>query len=341
MSKKQKRIEWVKQFESGRRWLDGVAADHTGSEETQGTYARHLYNFCRFVGKDPDQLIAERKEQLKSEDPIVRDRAENMVRSFTLKVQKETTKQNARSNHAAIRSFYKYNRYPLQIRMPKAVFRRIEPLTFEELKLIDDAADERERLIIRFLKDSGMSVDDVADITYGHIRRDFEKGEQFIHLNVIRKKEQIRYETFVGPNTVKAIKVWLKIRRHRGEKITDDSPLFTTVTGRRKLTKRAIRAIVERAGKRVGVKASTHRLRKFFDTYMALTVRSPAILRYWMGHSVVGSDIEARYVIPPEPEQRKLYAQAYSKINLMPAADLERRVAEIEKNQERLPTTRC
>lgn len=51
---------------------------------------------------------------------------------------------------------------------------------------------------------------------------------------------------------------------------------------------------------------------------MALKVRHPAVLKYWMGHSVETSDIEGRYVLPPLEEQRKLYMESYDQIDIKP-----------------------
>jgi hypothetical protein len=39
-----------------------------------------------------------------------------------------------------------------------------------------------------------------------------------------------------------------------------------------------------------------------------------------MGHSVESSDIEERYVLPPLAEQKKLYMEAYSQIDISPKA---------------------
>src|SRR5260370_27434318 len=70
---------------------------------------------------------------------------------------------------------------------------------------------------------------------------------------------------------------------------------------------------------RSGVEISPHRLRKYFDTYMALAKVNPTVLKYWVGHTVVSghSDIEKMYIIPPTEEQRKLYVSAYDKLRVL------------------------
>jgi hypothetical protein len=64
---------------------------------------------------------------------------------------------------------------------------------------------------------------------------------------------------------------------------------------------------------------------------MALVVRHPIILKYWMGHKIrKGRDVEARYIIPPTPEQLELYKEAYKNIDLI-GTTVEERVKAIEE----------
>jgi hypothetical protein len=64
------------------------------------------------------------------------------------------------------------------------------------------------------------------------------------------------------------------------------------------------------------VTLSTHRLRKYFAIYMAMETRHPVILKYWMGHKGAKGDVEARYVVPPLPEQLEWYKEVYPAIRL-------------------------
>ena len=320
MPKNVERVKWVHSFETGRRWLDGVAADHTGSEATEKMYARALQRFCEYLGKTPDQLIAERKEELKSDEEKIKRKAEEALKSFCLHLRKQGI--TSVQYHASIRSFYKYNYYPLVIRTPPEIFDVIPPITMEEFRLIDAAAGVRYRAHIRFLKDSGMSREDAVKITYGHIRKEIEAGKSFIHLYVKRQKEKIRYETYLGPNAVEALKVLFTTRRNRGEEITDDTRIFASIKGK-PISADTLSVELRRLGKKVGITLSPHRLRKLFETYMAVGGVHPIILKYWMGHKVRGSDIEAKYIIPPEPKQRELYMEGYKNIEIAPRPEID------------------
>jgi hypothetical protein len=67
---------------------------------------------------------------------------------------------------------------------------------------------------------------------------------------------------------------------------------------------------------------------------MALVVRHPIILKYWMGHKIrrKSRDIEARYILPPTPEQLKLYQESYRNIDLT-GGTLEERAKQAAKEQ--------
>jgi hypothetical protein len=207
---------------------------------------------------------------------------------------------------------------------PRARSRKIQPTTLEEFKQIDAIANPRDRALLRFMKDSGLSTEDVVVFNYGDIKREFEEGKDFIHIRAVRQKTQVNYDTFIGPNAVEALRIYFRLRKANGEVLNDKSPLFLS-HGKRKGKKRgdvkrlddnSIRTIFTRLKNRIGIVVSPHRIRKLFASYMGLKVRHPAVLKHWMGHSVETSDVEGRYVIPPLEEQRKLYMESYEQIDI-------------------------
>jgi hypothetical protein len=171
------------------------------------------------------------------------------------------------------------------------------------------------------MKDTGMGTEDVVLPRYGDIRKKFEAGETFIHVPALRQKTMTHYDTFIEPDAVEALKTYFAIRRRAGEVFTDKTALFlsegTGMIGE-PLKDVSIRTAFRRLRRKIGIVVSPHRVGKLFDSYMALKVRSPVVLKYWMGHSVESSDIEERYVLPPLAEQKKLYMEAYSQIDISP-----------------------
>jgi site-specific recombinase XerC len=334
LNKKEKALEWLMNFETGRRWLNTVKAEKTGSEKTQLEYAYRLRKFCNYAKKNPDQLIAERKEQLGNEDEVEKRKTEELVRDFFNFQSSKSNRLSAKAYHGALRSFFKYNYLPLRMETPRARSRKINPVTLEEFKQIDTIANPRDRALLRFMKDSGLSTEDVVVFNYGEIKKEFEAGKDFIHIQAVRQKTQVNYDTFIGPNAVEALKIYFQIRKTKGETFTDNTPLFLS-HGRRtakyeRLDSNSIRTIFTRLKQRIGIVVSPHRIRKLFSSYMALKIRHPAVLKYWMGHSVETSDIEGRYVLPPIEEQRKLYMEAYEQIDIRPKPSLTKEEARAE-----------
>jgi site-specific recombinase XerD len=338
LNRKEKALEWLKQFETGRRWISTVQAEKTGSLKTQLEYAYRLRKFCLHVNRNPDQLIEDRKNDLKAETEVEQRKTEELVRDFFNLQAEKSTRLSAKAYHGALRSFYKYNYMSLRMETPRARSRKIQPITLEEFKQIDAIANPRDRALLRFMKDSGLSTEDVVVFNYGDIKREFEEGNEFIHIRAVRQKTQVNYDTFIGPNAVEALRTYFQLRKANGETLNDKSPLFLS-HGKRKGKKRgdverlddnSVRTIFTRLKNRIGIIVSPHRIRKLFASYMGLKVRHPAILKYWMGHSVETSDVEGRYVLPPLEEQRKLYMESYEQIDIRPKPSLTKDEARAE-----------
>lgn len=307
------RLKWCYSFKAGKRWLNAIKVDKSGSKHTEREYTRAIYTYCQWIGKNPDQLIAERKLELKNED--TKKNAEDKVREFCVMLQntRDITRSTiATKYHAPIKSFYNYNDVPLKLRTPKYVMRRREPHRTEEIKELMKIADVRERAIIMFLKDSGMSREDAVQLTYGDIKTELESDQQVIHIKAVRIKQAIQYDTFIGFNAIECLKAYLKSRRSQ-EQITEDSPLLATLSGKR-LTPEALSLIFIRLGKKVGFKTSPHRFRKYFESHLGLTAPS-MLVNYWLGHSL---GVESSYFIPPVEKQREKYREAYTEIDLYP-----------------------
>lgn len=306
------RIKWCYTFKASKQWLTALRVDKSGSRHTEREYSRALYTYCEWIGKTPDQLITERKNELKDED--TKKNTENKVREFCLMLTntRDITRTTiATKYHAPLKSFYNYNDLPLKLKTPKHTMHRREPHTTEEIKVLMQIANVRERAIITVLKDSGISRQDVVKLTYGDIKTEFETEKQFIHLKVVRQKESLEYDTFIGKNAVECLKAYLNKRKNLGEQITDDSPLIASLQGT-SISPEGLSLIFIRLGKEVGFKTSPHRFRKFFESHLGLTVPT-MLVRYWMGHSL---GVEGHYFLPPIQKQKEKYIESYHEIDV-------------------------
>ena len=332
MRRKQKlsdreKVDWCYEFKASSRWLSSVLADKSGSAHTELFYAKALYEFCQWCGLNPDQLIEQRRRELEGENVEVR--SEDRLRQFCLWLEGRGLKRSTVvcKFHSPIRSFYKYNGVPLRVPLPRYVQEPIQPHSLDEIKALMRVADVRERAILMFLKDSGMSREDIVGLKYGDIRREFEVGKEFIHIRAVRRKEALAYDTFIGRNAVEALRAWLDYRRNfLGEKITDDSFLFTGKSGK-PLTPAGLDSLFYRLSRKAGFKTSPHRFRKFFESHMGLS--APSILvKYWMGHSL---GVEKSYFLPPIEKQREEYIKAYAQIDIS-----ERELSEVERRKQQI-----
>jgi integrase/recombinase XerD len=306
------------------------------SPSTKALYARGVFLLSEFLHKTPTEIVTEYRTDVKAGAYDAYDKWEKVFDDFAIFLEDKGFKSatvgiyytggKALINYSVPRSMR------LQTKAPEVFSRTIPGVTFEDLrKLYALSRSPRERAFISILKDSGISCADAIRLTIKDFEG-FDKGEEWIHINMVREKEHVQYETFLGPNAVNDLKAYLTWRQQRGEKITPQSFIFVSEhIPYEVLDSAAVACIFTRMTARTGIQVSTHRLRKFFETYMALVVRHPIVLKYWMGHKIrQGRDIEASYIIPPTPEQLKIYKESYKNIDIT-GATVEDRVKELER----------
>jgi len=320
MSKEFKMEEWCNSFKSAKLWLNAVHTDKSGSIHTHKAYCKALKTFSDWIGKDPDQLIAERRTEIKNDETEMN--AENKLREFCLWLETELMKGKKEGTgnvkrtivckyHAPLKSFYSYNNLPLKLKTPKFLMREREPHKTEEIKALLQIANVRDRAFIMLLKDTGMSREDILSLTYGDIQKDYEANKDFILVKVVRQKEMIEYHTLLGPNAVNALRPYLDLRARQGQKITKDTPLMSMMNGDF-MTPENFSMMFQRLSKKAGFMTSPHRFRKFFESHMGLSAPS-VMVKYWMGHSL---GVEKHYFRPEPQDQLRKYKEAYKEIDM-------------------------
>jgi len=329
--KAQERLTYIESFPEGQKALDKC----TSTVESRYQYAKAMYLFCKeFVRKTPTEIVNEYIADIKVNQYEGFDKWESLFEDYSIFLKKRFKSGTAAYYFAAGKALINANvphSLRLQAKTPESYSTPTEVIPIEDLKKVYSMANVRERAFISVLKDSGMSSDDALRLTIKDLEG-FTKGERWLHIRTVRQKEHVDYETFMGPNAVDDLTAFINLRRRKGENITDDSPVFgTTQKPFRRLETQSLKIIFWNLTQKTGITISTHRLRKFFETYMALVVRHPIILKYWMGHKIrKGRDVEARYIIPPTPEQLELYKEAYKNIDLI-GTTVEERVKAIEE----------
>lgn len=325
------RIEWVKSFESGQRWFGKLRARRGEKLGTLKKFALCLQLFCEYVKMNPDEIIDAYKRGLKEDVNETVQYWNDTVELFYNYIldTRGIKRGSAVIYHTAVKSFFSHNAaVHLTTKTPEFVSGEIPPISMDDLQELLPQVNPYHRFMILFLKDSGISQADALRLTLGDLKAHKPITSDFIRLpadpsrKILRAKEGVKYETFIGPNTIEALKTYLQMRRNRGEKLTADSPLFVTRSKPwRPLTGESIRSILSYISKKTGITISTHRLRKHFETYLALAKVHPVVLKYWMGHKIrTGGEIEGKYIIPPTKEQMELYRSSYRFIDVTPKA---------------------
>jgi integrase len=307
----------IEEYETVQRWLNAVQSDHSGSQHTTQHYLRWFKKFVTWTVKTPDELIIQRKEELKSDDTAVKMKAEETLRSFCnwLEREKDYKRATVRAHHACIKSFYRYNYVPLMLKAPKksASF-GVGAHTKEEIKKLYDVANLRDRAVILCLAETGMSRADFCRLTYGDVREDYEKNLDTIHLKVIRRKAEVVYDTFIGKSGTTALRNYLEARKRKGETLKAETPLFPSKKGGNRFeTANSLTLLVRRLGEITGIKTSPHRFRKFFESSLGAQVPS-LMVRHWMGHSL---GVESSYLLTSIEKQREAYENGYEAIDVL------------------------
>ena len=226
-------------YESVRRWMTRVGSK-SGSEGTKRNYLYHLNKFCEHIGKNPDELILERKEHLESRDEFVRNKHEEMLMEFFMAMDGKGARSSAVTHFKTIKSFYAANYVDLKVETPKnwTAFTDKVPSLDDLKKMIDVTRNPLEKAVLMFCAQSGQRVGVVTAMTYGMLKEGLNGAETPIAIPIngeltnlkgkkVNKNRQ-DYVFFIGADTVNALKSYIDHMRVEGYVFKDNSPLFVT-----------------------------------------------------------------------------------------------------------------
>jgi hypothetical protein len=273
-------------------------------------YIYGIYRFCNWLGKTPDQLVAECKDAEGVPDPKALLRHTALLEDFAGELGADgLAPSTIRSYIKAVKGLYASNGLVLKLpqRMSARVVNEDRAPRPEELQRLIDIADLREKVIVSMLALGGFREGTLCKLRYYHVREDLERGIIPVHVHVeaeITKGKYHDYDTFLAQEAVDYLKAYLDLRRRgtpRGyippEEIRDDSPLIRAESSRevRPLKPIQIYNIVHslyvKAGlcKRSGGRFYTlrvHSIRKYFRTQLAALGVPSDYIEYMMGHTI-------------------------------------------------------
>jgi integrase len=278
----------------------------SGKQETFKEYTRKIFTFCKWANNTPDKIIASCRNEdlspnLKGIEEMERTLDEYALILQSSKIAPNTLLNSLRSIKSLFRSNY-VNVKPYYHR-PAVVIYEVRAPTLEELRILINGANLRERLIVAMLATSGLRTGTLTKLKYRHVKFDLERNVIPVHLDIeseITKGKYHSYCTFFNEETVEYLSAYLQARRIGTpyippEEINDDSPL---IRPQRKdirpisplSLQRGIHKLYFRTGILIRKPATTrydvtaHALRKFFRTQMAFLGVEKEYIEYMIGH---------------------------------------------------------
>jgi integrase len=326
-----RRDELEKKYEAVQRWMLGLRS-LTGSEYTIKHSLNAMLHYCDWTGKDPDALISERIQDLKQDDVRIRGRHEDLALKYFQTIKSRGSGVNTL---AYLKSFYRYNYVPLQCKVPQRWRVTSEKVpTQGEIRKMMSVSDMRDRAMIAFLAQSGVRDSTLCRLTYGDVSADLEAGKVPVHIKIMPRnakgKEAKGYDTFIGPESVEALREYFDSRRKgtpytQPERIHADSPLFRRARSNGNpneilpINEDIIQVQVSGAAVKAGViepkkhpgewsQVRPHCLRKFYQTSLERAGIPQNWVKRLLGHKLPKS--EDPYSKPTLEDLRKAYERA-------------------------------
>jgi integrase len=323
-----------------QNWLKGK------SKGTKTVYTSALKVYTEYTKMNPVQLIDEAEEDSKKSGREKGAPQRKIIGFFEyLRTEYKSTRNGFENSKFSgksglsvnlactyshsIQSFYNANNFPIKVKIQKAVSKKENlklALRIPEVKrLLDATTNLRDKAIILTLFQTGMSIKNLCDLTYGDVSEGLEKSEQPLHLSLMREKTWLQYTTFMGKDSTEALKAYLDLRKRNGEVLKLNSPLFTkqfTKSNSKSVNIKAINPIIiEENFQSLAIKsglvskekleaadinpARPHSLRSSFISILKLAGMNNVAVELLCGHTI--SILDSAYSQFSLEELRSLY----------------------------------
>ncbi len=340
-----------------QNWLKGK------SKGTKTVYTSALKIFTEYTKMNPVQLIDEPEADSKKIGREKGDPQRKIIGFFEyLRTEYRSTRngfQNSKFNGKSgvsvnlactyshsIQSFYNANNFPIKVKIQKAVPKKENlklALRIPEVKrLLDATTNLRDKAIILTLFQTGMSIRNLCDLTYGDVSEGLEKNEEPLHLSLMREKTWLQYTTFMGKDSIDALKAYLDLRRRNGEVLKLNSPLFIkqfTKFNSKSVNIKAINPIIiEENFQSLAIKsglvskekleaadinpARPHSLRSSFISILKLAGMNNVAVELLCGHTI--SILDSAYSQFSLEELRNLYKKFEKHLSITGMVDTEK-----------------
>lgn len=336
MDDKQNPINWAEGPLA--RWLGGIT-----KPKTKACYKSAYQFYAQFTKLSASQLIDEAIEDAKKDPREKTDIVKQRLIGFFDWLMKEAPKRigprgkeigkgvSSKSAHTyigAVRSFYSTFGIVVQMKgrsrlpRPRVTNRRMILNNMDVKRVMDHTRAPRDRAMILVMFQSGMDVSTLCALKYGDVSEGMAKGEHPLKLDLQRPKTGVDYHTFLGKDSVEALKAYLNDLRMRGITLNPNSYLFLK-EGPKALTEQGLTTnLVQNMMREVVIKSGfvdgsmngkhfnplgPHALRESFGSIMINKGVPDSIVDFWLGHEI-GEMAEA-YKRGQYEELRRMYLE--------------------------------
>lgn len=302
-----------------QRWLGTITK--TGTRNNY-RYAFRLYH--QFTGMTATQLIDEAVEDSIRDPRQKKDIVLSKLIQFYNWVKTDyPVKSRGKSEHVpvklgasdklanlvtmAVRSFY--GTYDIVVRLkgrhslpkPNIVNKRLIIGSEQVKMLLDHTRSPRDRAIILTSFQGGLDASTLCNLKYGDVAEGLKNNEHPLKIDLQRPKTGVKFYTFLGKDSVEAIKAYLADIKMKGMVLWDKDPLFIK-EGSAALKKEPLETnLAQNMLKSVAMKTGlvdekmnghdqnplgVHALRESFGSIMINSGVPDTIVDFWLGHSV-------------------------------------------------------
>jgi len=335
-------------------WISGLRR-----ENTRRAYRRCFLQFSGWVGLSPDEMLSKRSVDLRNGDVQENHYFEARLREYMANLEEHGAGLSVmQMSYNSVKSFF--DSYGVTLRMrrrdaPKGeYYKPVRPITKSEIRALLAVSDIHERALIMLLKDTGLAVNEVSHLTLQNLQgpsnwRDLlDESRVPIPVVGIRRKTNVHYHTFLGPECVDALRHYFEYRekgtqhldsKGRGvpaEPLTRNSPVFRCKTMLKPMPSHQITLLVCYTVEKAGLRnVSAHSFRRFFETTLEQPELGihPAWIKRMMGHKLGVQD--RAYSHPTDKQLREAYQQAIPFLSVQPRHVDEMRIRGLEEVVEK------
>jgi len=184
--------------------------------------------------ENPEQLVDNYIRDMKSDDPRIRLRTQDLINKFFEGYKTSHGEYQAWHSFISARSFYNANGCPMTVKAPfpkepkreqdDGSIGKVNKLTPVMVKLAQPIL----RSLIVKLAESGMRIGSAVQIRYGDIKEDFEANRTPVAFRLRGRitKTGLSYWSFALDDARETIRDQLEMRKQRGEVIDDNTLVF-------------------------------------------------------------------------------------------------------------------